>query len=75
MRFLPKFDHIHLQISEVNLDQIWTYYSFLKPLESWQQYFDHSVVICDMRQKLLVKIKTEKPGIKIGRFWSTISNS
>jgi hypothetical protein len=62
-------------ISVESLIQNTTCYSVLKLAECEQQYSGQFVVIYSTCQKLFVKNQTEGPGIKIGCFWSTISNS
>ena len=56
-----------------NLNQNTTCHSILKMVECGQQYSGRFVVIYSKCQKLFVKNQTEGPGIKIGRFQSTIS--
>ena len=73
--FLPKIDNFYSLISVANMDQNTTCYSVLEMVEYEQQSFGQFVVIYSTCQKLLVKNQTEGPGIKIGRFRSTISNS
>jgi hypothetical protein len=58
-----------------NLNQSTTCYSVFEIVEREQQYSGQFVVINSTCQKLFAKNQTEGPGIKIGRFRSTISNS
>ena len=73
--FLAFFAYFQALILVVNLNQSTTYYSVLESAECEQQYSGQLVVIYSTCQKLLVKKQTEGPGIKIGHFRSTISNS
>jgi hypothetical protein len=73
--FLVFFAYFQALISGGNIDQNTTCYSVLEMAECEQQYSGQLVVIYSTCQKLLVKNQTEGPGIKIGHFWSTISNS
>ena len=73
--FLAFFAYFQALISGENIDQNTTCYSVLKLAECEQQYSGQFVVTNSTRQKLLLEKQTEGPGIKIGRFRSTISNS
>ena len=73
--FLAFFAYFQALILEGNIDQNTTCYSVLEMIECEQQYSGQFVVIYSSCQKLLGKNQTEGPGIKIGRFRSTISNS
>ena len=73
--FLAFFAYFQALISVANLNQSTIFYSVLEMIECEQQYSGQFVENYSTCQKLLVKNQTEGPGIKIGRFWSTISNS
>jgi hypothetical protein len=62
-------------ISVAILNQNTICYSVLEMVECEQQYSGQFVVIYSKCQKLFAKNQTEAPGIKIGRFRSTISNN
>ena len=69
------FAYFQALISVANLNQNTTCYSVLESVECEQQYFCQFVVTYSTCQKLFAKNQTDGPGIKIGRFRSTISNS
>ena len=73
--FLAFFAYFQDLLSVAHLNQSTTCYSVLELAECEQQYSGQLEVIYSMCQKLLVKNQTEGPGIKIGHFRSTISNS
>ena len=72
---MSKIGHFQALISVTNLNQSTTCYSVLEMVEYGQQYFNQSIVIYSTCQKLFAKNQPKEPGIKIGRFWSTILSS
>jgi deoxyribose-phosphate aldolase len=72
---LSKIGHFQALISVTNLNRSTTCYSVLEMVENDQQYFNQSVVIHSTCQKLFAENQPEEPGIKIGRFRSTILNT
>ena len=73
--FLAFSVYFQALISVANLKQNTTYYDVLESVECEQQYSGQFVVMYSTCQKLFAKNQTEGPGIKIGRFRSTISTS